>query len=198
MIDNQAKLTSANRIWKAVIAALIVALVVLVAIVWPVEYGIDLKSVVQATGQEATATPEPSVSNELEDIMNDGVIAAPPGSHKSYTESFKTEVVKIPLSVSAEVEFKAHMKEGDTLLYSWKSAQLMYVDLHGEPYTYPEDDAVRYEEMDDVTAGHGRLTATFPGLHGWFWMNTSETDDVIELKVSGYYDKLEEVYRRSP
>ena len=197
---------SAERIWKASFFALVVAVIILLTVVLPAGYGIapgqTVEQPVSQVGNVQAVTEvldeqESNAMDELANIMSGGVLEAEPGSHKPYTEPFKTEVVLIPLDEFGEVEYKAHMKEGDTILYSWKSVQLMYVDLHGEPFTYPEDAVVRYEELDGVTAGDGRVTASFPGLHGWFWLNTSETADVIELTVTGYYDKLEEVYRSS-
>jgi hypothetical protein len=204
MNDSPTTVTSAERIWKASFFALVVAVIILLTVVLPTFYGIGpgqtVEPAVSQAGDEQAApdAPESNTTDELANIMSGGVIEAEPGLHKPYTEPFKTEVVLIPLDEFAEVEYKAHMKEGDTILYSWKSAQLMYVDLHGEPFTYPEDEVVRYEELDGVTSGDGRVTASFPGLHGWFWLNTSETADVIELTVTGYYDKLEEVHRSSP
>ncbi len=197
---------SAERIWKASFFALVVAVIILLTVVLPAAYGIvpgqTVEQPVSQAGNVQAVTEvldeqESNAIDELASIMSGGVLEAEPGLHKPYAERFKTEVVLIPLDEFGEVEYKTHMKEGDTILYSWKSAQLMYVDLHGEPFTYPEDEVVRYEELDGVTSGDGRVTASFPGLHGWFWLNTSETADVIELTVTGYYDKLEEVYRSS-
>ena len=194
MNDSPNTPTSAERIWKASFIALAVAVIILLTVVLPAFYGIAPgqtveKPVSQAVDEQpvskALDEPESNAMDELAKFMSGGVIEAEPGLHKPYGEPFKTEVVLIPLDEFGEVEYKAHMNEGDTILYSWKSAQLMYVDLHGEPFTYPEDEVVRYEELDGVTSGDGRVTASFPGMHGWFWLNTSETADVIELTVSG-------------
>jgi len=188
---------SAAKIWKASFFALLVAFILLFAIILPRFYGVgpgtDTKTTEPNSEGEVAAESEPM--DDLASIMSGGVIDAEPGTHKAYENPIKTEVISISLASLEEVEYKAHMKEGDVILYTWKSTQTMYVDVHGEPYTYPDEDAVRYEEVDDVTSGQGWIKASFDGMHGWFWMNTGESSDTIELTISGYYEKAEEVYR---
>ena len=188
---------SATKIWKASFFALLVAFILLFAIILPRVYGVgpgaDAKS--PEPDHESEVATDAELADDLASIMNGGVIDAEPGTHKAYENSFKTEVISVSLASLEEVEYKAHMKEGDVILYSWKSTQTMYVDVHGEPHTYPEDDAVRYLEVDDVTSGQGWIKASFDGMHGWFWMNTGDLDDTIELTINGFYEKAEEVYR---
>jgi hypothetical protein len=191
---------SSRKLWLATLAAVAVAALLLVVVVLPAEYGIDPTSIGKAVGltalrpnASAASTEEPT--DELQAIISGGVINAPPGTQKPYIETFKSEQVTINLASLEEVEFKARMNEGDTLLYSWTVDLPLYVDLHGEPNNYPEAEAVRYEEADGVTAGHGRITAPFAGLHGWYWLNTNDIEVTVTLQVSGFYDSLDEVYR---
>ena len=194
------------RVLKATLSALAVAVVILVLVVWPVWFGIGptvrepaAQPQVANEAQSEAAAPESSAAeDELAAIMAGNIRPAAAGTQKSDPEPFRTDVVDIPLEPGQEVEFKAHMQTGDTIVYSWQAPQPVYVDLHGEPYTYPDEPAVRYEEADGVPSGNGRVTAAFPGMHGWFWLNTSEEALVIQLKVSGFYSKLEEVYRSEP
>lgn len=191
---------SGGRLWKASFAAAVVAIVLLVVVVLPAEYGIDPTTIggrlgLMAIQPEAPAAQEPAASEELAEIISGGIRDAEPGVQKAYAESFKSEQLAIELAPLEEVEFKARMDEGDTVLYSWTVQQPVYVDMHGEPLNYPEEPAVRYEEKDGVSSGNGRLTAPFSGLHGWYWLNTNESPVVVTLKVSGYYQSLEEVYR---
>jgi hypothetical protein len=187
---------SAARIWKATGAALVVASLILVTVIWPIEFGIGPLSSGGRTDPDH-ALDEPDVSTELDEIMAGDPSAAPVGAQKSHAGPFKSDTVEIAMAAFEEVEFKARMNKGDALLYSWQSPEPVYVDMHGEPLTYPDDSAVRYEALDGVQSGHGQVTAPFSGMHGWYWLNTSDKDIVIELKVSGYYDRLEEVYRGS-
>jgi len=187
---------SAARIWKATAAALLVSGVILVTVIWPIAFDIGPLSSGQRT-DPVEVSDESNVSTELEEIMAGDLSAAPAGAQKSQSEPFRSETVDIAMAAFEEVEFKAHMNKGDTLLYSWKSPEPVYVDMHGEPLTYPDDNAIRYEAADGVQSGHGSVTAPFSGMHGWYWLNISDEAIVIELEVSGYYERLEEVYRGS-
>jgi hypothetical protein len=189
---------SSRKLWLATLAALAVAALLLVIVVLPAEYGIDPTSIGRTVGltalrPPAAGTDEPT--DELQEIISGGVVHAPTGAQKPYIEAFRSEEVTIDLAPLEEVEFKARMNEGDTLLYSWAVDLPLYVDLHGEPHNYPEAEAVRYEEADGVTSGHGSITAPFSGMHGWYWLNTNDADVTVTLKVSGFYGSLDEVYR---
>lgn len=186
---------SAKRIWKATAGALAASIVILVTLVWPLGFGIDPLSVGRLAVFSAAGPQEQGGADQLAALIAGNVIDAAPGQQHSFAVPYQSETVVIHLPANGEVEFKARMKEGDSLVYSWTSAQTLYVDMHGEPLDYPESPVVRYEELDGTAAGHGWLVAPFAGLHGWFWLNTSETDTVIELKVAGYYERIEEVYR---
>jgi len=187
---------AAARIWKATAAALVVAAVILVTVIWPLEFGIGPFYSARSGGPDG-AIEESGLGAELEEIIAGDLIAAPAGAQRTQDAPFKSDRVSIAMAAFEEVEFKARMKQGDTLVYSWKSPEPVFVDMHGEPWTYPRDKAVRYESVDGVQSGHGQVTAPFSGMHGWYWLNTSDRDIEIELTVSGYYDGLEEVYRNS-
>jgi len=187
---------SAAQVLKATATSLVVSAVILVAVVWPLAFGIGPVSPPSATDLDASANAS-NIGAELEEIIAGDVIAAPAGAQKSHADAFKSDTVEIEMAAFEEVEFKAHMNEGDTMVYSWRSPEPVFVDMHGEPWTYPDDKAVRYEALDGVRSGNGRVIAPFAGMHGWYWLNTSDRAIVIELKVSGYYSRLEEVYRNS-
>ena len=184
--------------WAAVIAALLLFIVIKApdrsAAPAPAPAPTSATETPATDGTAAPATEE----DELAAIMAGNIRAAEPGVQKSQATAFKSETLRIAMAPSEEVEYKAHMQPGDVLVYSWTSPQPVYVDMHGEPYTYPEEPAVRYEEVDGAASGNGWVTATFPGMNGWYWLNTSEESIVIELKVSGYYEKFEEIYRKAP
>jgi len=209
MSDSTGNAPPPRSIWKATVGAVIVAALFLFIVIRAPDRSaatspVATTSETPAAGAAATAAGEPNAepaaapADDLAAIMEGNIRAAEEGVQKSYPSAYKSDVVKIAMAPSEEVEFKAHMQPGDTLVYSWTSPQPLYVDMHGEPFTYPEEPAVRYEELDGVSSGNGWVTATFPGKNGWFWLNTSEESIIIELKVSGFYEELEEVYRKAP
>jgi hypothetical protein len=197
MIKSAPSPDSAARIWKATFSALATSILILATVVWPKYYSLDPTSVGGLTGLKPTIVEGPDAAAELEAIITGDIRNAEPAAQRAYAQPFRSETVAIQLASGEEVEFKAHMQEGDTLLYSWESPQPLYVDMHGEPLTYPREKAVRYEEIDGAQSAHGRATAPFSGMHGWYWMNTGDSTVVINLKVSGYFYRLEEVYRSS-
>ncbi len=212
MNDEQTGRTS-GRTGGATLAALAVAAVILVAVIWPREDAdapqdnpavpaAGAESAANAAGEGASGSGDASSSDapedELEALMAGNIRPADAGTQVSYDAPFREETVQVAMEPFEEVELKAHMKPGDSIVYAWTSPQAVYVDVHGEPYTYPEEPAVRYEERDEVRAGNGRITSTFTGMNGWFWLNTSEEPIVIELRVSGFFERVEEVYRSGP
>lgn len=193
-----------STIWKATAAALAVAAILLVTVVLPAEYGIDPTSFGRVTGLDrldvsapppAAGTESDGATDELAELMAGNIVAADPGAHRAHTIVFLSEETIVQLESLEEVEIKARMREGDTMLYSWQTGAPLYVDTHGEPFDYPESPAVRYAEQDGVTSANGRITAPVDGLHGWYWLNTNEGPITITLRTSGYYEDLDEIYR---
>jgi hypothetical protein len=195
-----------STIWKATGAALAVAAILLVAVVLPAEYGVDPTSFGRLTGLDrldgsapaAAPGAEPEApTDQLAELMAGNTVAADPGAHRAHPGAFVTGETSVRLEPLEEVEVKARMREGDTMLYSWLASAPVYVDTHGEPFNYPETPAVRYAEEDGVSSADGRITAPVAGLHGWYWLNTNDVPITITLKTSGYYEDLDEIYRNT-
>jgi hypothetical protein len=165
--------------------ALVVASVILVAFVLPAEYQIDptgfgkhtgLVKMSQTQAAPPAATPTP--------VMN--TTAA-----HTYSIPFRTDDVDIPIGKDGELEYKVHMQEGGTLIYSWKCPQSLYIDFHGESDKEPGK-ATSYTVTQEAKEGHGSLTAPFTGIHGWFFQNQTDIVTVIHVKMSGFYELIKE------
>ena len=105
----------------------------------------------------------------------------------------------IDLEAFEQVEVKAVMHQGDSMVYSWKlvEGETVYSDFHADPSQpegYPEQYWIRYLESEEAAAS-GSLVAPFDGNHGWYWLNIEENPVKIELEVSGYWESLEEIMR---
>lgn len=199
-----------RRLWLTIIGAAAAGTVLLVAVVLPIEYGIDplstgrlfgveqepqaMNSPSDASGQAAPEEQEPP-ADDLEAIMMGNTVNANPATHSSYSRSFRSEEAIIEIAPFQEVEYKAQMSPGDVLLYTWETDKPVYADTHGEPHDYPDSPAVRYLEEDGVKSAHGRISPPVDGIHGWYWLNTNESPITIRLEVSGWYENLEEEYR---
>jgi len=94
--------------------AMVVAALILVGFVLPAEYQIDPTGFGKLTGlvkmsQTQAAPPAPAPTP----VMN--TTAA-----HTYPVPFRTDDVDIPIGKDGELEYKVHMQEGGTLVYSWK------------------------------------------------------------------------------
>lgn len=116
---------------------------------------------------------------------------------------FRTETVRIELEDLGELEHKLIMKQGETIVFSWHvegdtSNGGVYFDFHGHPPTantkFPQGFAQSYIKGEQPS-GNGALTAPFDGYFGWFFLNVEERPIVINVEVSGFWDKDIELYR---
>lgn len=206
---------AAPRIWKWVLAAVAVAVVLLFTLVLPAEYGYDPTRIGRALGltqmHEQAAGSSTSGDNTIDDVIggNDELAAPAAGAGDPMTplplpnpavsqieaEAPKTETLIVKLGFDDRTEVKAVMHKAKAIVYSWKvQGGGVYVDFHGHDPARGKDFWVRYEEAgqdeEGVTSRSGSLVAPFDGEHGWYWLNTSQEPVTIELTVTGYFDKL--------
>ena len=203
---------SAGSLVKRTIVAAIVAFLVTVLFVLPAEFGVDPTGVGQKLGlmdlgdvdsdegdDGSSRTVEgsyPDFSGEF-DYYEPEVLTAP--FSVTHDGEFRSDTLTIDLKLGEEVEYKALMKQGDTIVYSWRvNGGDVYTDFHADPGEaaegYPEGFFIRYRESE-TTSGAGSLVAPFAGNHGWYWLNIQEGPIQIELEVRGYYESVSEVYR---
>jgi len=195
---------SSGRLLKATLGSLVAALVLLVLVVLPAEYGIDPTGFGTATGLTAMAEP-PARVIEIGDVIGGNAalreVAVPeageptplpnPAVFQDQTAAPQVRTLTIELPADAETEVKLVLQEGKVALFSWAVDQgSVYVDFHGHDASFGPDFFVRYKEEDEATAGNGSLTAAFSGEHGWFWLNYNEFPVTITLTLSGYFDDV--------
>lgn len=184
---------SRRRALLALLWTLLGAVAVLVLVVLPAEYGVDPTGFGRAVGLAelgggAEGAPEPIAADES-------------GALRSRDEAWRTESVSIEIGPREEVEFKISAVEGSAVHFAWVSGGPLYADLHAEPFNDLDSDDIRYRERDGVAAGYGSLTTPFSGWHGWYWRNDGGQAVTVELTVSGWFTKLQELHRapaRSP
>lgn len=106
------------------------------------------------------------------------------------TKTFKHETLTIELALDASVEYKAEMKQGDSIVYRWSVDNgETYYDFHGHPNTLETEFFTRYSE-GEASTDSGSIVSPYTGQHGWFWLNISEQAITIELEVAGFYDQI--------
>jgi hypothetical protein len=156
----------------------------------PAEYRKDPTGFGRLTGlleltTPVVATPAPDDAPDL--AAEAAPKPADPSISRLFETSFKTDTIQIPLGPDGELEYKAVMKAGQTMIYSWSvNKGSVYYDFHGEPAN-PKD-SQRYMEVQETKAANGSFTAPFDGKHGWFWLNLTSENIVVTLKLTGFYE----------
>jgi hypothetical protein len=156
---------STQTLIKVSILAGVLAVVVLVSAILPMEYGIDPLGIGKALGLK------PLTSS----VVTIQVDQSEPSAQQE---------------PSSGLEYKFYLSKGDTIKYEWDTAgQDLFFDFHGEP----EDDTTGYFQSYTVsTSGkmRGSLTASFSGSHGWYWKNESLVAAEVTLLTEGTYQVI--------
>lgn len=193
---------SARQLIRSTLVALVVAAILLVTIVWPAEYGIDVTGAGTALGlgrmgkikaalakEGASLTTAPPGSNET----GGGAASADPRAAESPAESLATrfDVTEIVLGPNEGKEVKLIMQKGARANYAW-SAEGGVVDFetHGEPFNAPASVYQSYEKGTAVASDEGLLSAPFSGKHGWYWRNRSSSNVKVKLETRGQYREV--------
>lgn len=119
-------------------------------------------------------------------------------TYSEQSETIQSDTIEIPLPPFGELEYKLGMREGDTIVYSWKVAdisdpELLYAEFHGHTEPEPgEPGTVMFYRKASGGTESGALKAPFSGIHGWYLVNESSARIVVELEVAGFYELLEQ------
>ena len=172
---------------KQLLIAAVVGALIVVCVVMPAEYRKDPTGFGRMTGlleltTPKVATPEPAAAEAP--TAADASVAN--FSHLSDTP-FKTDTVQIPIGPDGELEYKATMKKGQTMIYSWSvNKGAVYYDFHGE--SADPNVGQKYNEVQETKSANGAFTAPFDGKHCWYWLNVTGEPIVVTLKLSGFYE----------
>ena len=192
------QLPSSAQLLRSTLFAAVAALVILVTVVLPAEYGKDYTGVGSLLGLTEMGEIKRELYNEkLEDHVDDNSAS---GSNASFwasiletlvpsahaQENWKDEVV-FTLAPGASAEIKLVMKSGDSAEYSWAAVGgKINFDLHA----HGGGESVTYEKGRGKESGEGSFTADFKGNHGWFWRNRDKQDVTITIRLRGDYSEV--------
>lgn len=184
-----------QRLAVAAGAALLGAGLILVMIVLPAEYGVDPLG----TGARLGLTALGETGKQIEALEASGANTAEAANPTVGQQApFKTETVDFAIGPRQGMEYKYRLDKGEALLYSWKATAPVNVEFHAEPDGAPRGYAQTYEKADRQTAASGTLTAPFPGIHGWYWENTTDQPITVTLTSAGYYNLSHEFRSGQP
>lgn len=174
---------SSRNLFKAVVAAFIGAMVVLITFVMPAEYGLDPTGIGEALGLTAISSPALAPIPPPQ-----GASLAPTamGPVSLYPAEYKFDSREIILGPYEYVEFKYHLAEGATMLFSWRADGDVMHDFHGDREGAAADAAQSFDAAPRRQAD-GSFTAPFTGIHGWYWENPAGETVTIRLHSAGFY-----------
>ncbi|MBF69128.1 MAG: hypothetical protein CMQ29_15730 [Gammaproteobacteria bacterium] len=154
-------------IWRATLAALVIAALLLLTVVLPAEFDIDPLGAGALFGIRGL-----SVERE-EDL-------------KLQRGTLHSEQRTFVLAPFESLEYKYQLAAEAGLIYEWCATGEVVHDFHAEPDGAEAGFAVSFAAGRDNEAG-GVFIAPFAGLHGWFWENRSGIEVQVQLKASGYF-----------
>ena len=195
---------SSTRLIIGAVAAVAVAILLLVTVVLPAQYGIDPTGIGRLSGltslsnagmqtfeitdviggNEVVRTVEVPDAGEPTPLPNPAVFQQGSGPARA-------ETLEIPIGPFEETEVKVVLNEGKMIIFSWEVSQGdIYSDYHGHDPELGSEFWVRYREQMEGSSGEGSLVAPFGGEHGWYWVNYNEFPVVVRLNVTGYFENL--------
>ena len=216
-LPTRAELPSPRQLVRSTLLALIAAIVILLTIVLPAEYGIDPTGIGGAMGltemgeikmqlaEEAEAdrhhheTEAGSAGDQV--MFIDQVIgfffasahAEAEGAVETSDDALGTLVQNedefvVSLAPGEYFEVKLIMSKGSQATYSWQAeGALINCDMHGHG---DAGESHTYNKVRGASDDSGTLTAEFVGNHGWFWRNRDKQDLTLTFRVQGEYSEL--------
>jgi hypothetical protein len=177
---------STRTLITASAAALAVAALLLVTVVFPAEYGMDPLGTGKLLGlsslAETTAVEEP-----VPPSRGEKVVPVVEGPFALYPAQFKVDSREIVLGPYEYVEYKYHLEKGGAMLFSWRASGDVMHDFHGDPDGQPSSTAAQSFDKRARQQADGSFTAPFTGIHGWFWENPGGETVTVRVTTAGFY-----------
>ena len=214
----RAELPTSKQLVRSTVLAAISALVLLVAVVLPAEYGIDptgigrvlrmtemgdikqqLAAEAAADAAAAPAAPSPAAgttlgmvaANAAEPAARAAVAAAPKGPAQAAAPKIEwRDEMPVTLKPEEGTEIKLKMVQGAKAQYSWvvEGGEVNF-DTHGDA----PGKSISYEKGRGVSSDEGVLEAAFTGNHGWYWRNRGQSNVKVILRTRGDYTDIKQM-----
>ena len=211
-VPPQSELPSSKALLRSTAIAAGVALVLLVTVVMPAEYGVDptrigrvlgltqmgeIKRALAAEAEAATAAEAAAAAQSS--TTPTGTAAAPaPGVSAAAalpvaaSPAAKSDLTELSLAPGEGKEVKLSMREGARVSYSWSvQGGVVNSDTHADR---PGLDYHGYAKGQAQASDAGELVAAFDGMHGWFWRNRGSAPVTVTLRTEGDYQELKHLY----
>jgi hypothetical protein len=207
-LPTRAELPSSKQLLRSTAIAAAAAVAILVTVVLPAEYGVDLTGIGRPLGLTEMGELKMQLAAEAE--ADRAPPAATPGPRSSLPGAIfaglfirsaaaqtptpaaasRTDETTITLRPNQGLEVKLDMRRGAQASYSWTATGPVNYDLHGEPPNPGRNAAHSYRNGRGSSGEQGEFTAIFDGTHGWFWRNRSGRDVSVTLRTTGDYARI--------
>lgn len=156
------------------------AVVLLVTVVLPAEYGVDPLGTGRALGllalSSAAGTTAPAVT------------PAAGGPVSPQPVDYRLDARQLTVPSLGSIEFKYQLAKGAAFMYSWRASAPVDFDFHTEP-AGKSPEASETFERGEAAEKQGFYTAPYDGIHGWYWENLNDTDVTITLDAAGFFSE---------
>lgn len=202
---HKSELPSTAKLVKSTIIAAVSALMILVTVVMPAEYGIDPLGIgsllgLKKMGEIKVSLAREAAAEQAAQTASAGrpapemrmAAAATPEKSVVDTARGRTDEMQVTLAPNQGTEIKVELAKGKQVKYSWASSggKANY-DVHGDSrklgidyHGYSKGSEQKHE---------GVLKAAFDGHHGWFWRNRTGSTITVTLKVTGEHTGIKQV-----
>lgn len=208
-IPNDRELPTTKKLVRSTIIAAVSALVLLVTVVMPAEYGIDLTGMGRVLGLKQMGEIKMSLAAEASDeavlqeqmangtevmepeirIVTPAEAAAPAVEPAAAATPAKTDEMSVTLAPNEGAEVKVAMLKGQTVVYNWTSTGKTNFDVHADS----KDVDYHNYSKGSKTEEQGSIEAAFDGNHGWFWRNRTGDPVTVTLRTEGEYSEIKRV-----
>lgn len=181
-----------KQVIKNVKITFIWAIIILILIVLPAEYNIDILWFWKVTWLNKLSE---NYQPDTNDIISEEIFEQQKSEIFSQNENWDTldlntktldRVITIWPKASKEIKYK--MNKWDTMYFSWSSPVELYLDQHGEPTTNEGKEFLPYKSVKTgrYTKDTDTLVAEFTWTHWWYWRNL--TNQTIEITLNMKWD----------
>jgi hypothetical protein len=196
----RAELPSSKKLLRSTLLAAVSALVLLVAVVLPAEYGIDptgvgrvlrmtdMGDIKQQLAAEAVADAALSAQSPANATAAAVLATAPTAAAQAAAPKLEwRDEMPFTLTPGEGTEIKLTMAAGAKAQYAWvvEGGEVNF-DTHGDA----PGKSISYEKGRAVSSDEGVLEAAFTGNHGWFWRNRGKSNVTVILRTRGDYTAI--------
>ena len=186
-------LPSSSQLLRSTIVALFVAVMLLLCIIIPAEYGTDPTGIGALVGLKKMGEIKASLEQEaLNENQNFDEYISPNEEIRERVETSKgnKDVMEFVIAPDDAIEIKLEMKKGSIAKYKWEtqSGGLNY-NLHGDGYKGSQK-STTYKKERMTSSDNGEFKAEFDGYHGWFWRNRNTEVVTVILETDGQYIQI--------